>query len=138
MMFYLVLYMFVVFFFFKQKTAYDRRISDWSSDLCSSDLPVLDHIASLHFLHDRAGLRIARHFDHGLVTVRIEGQAQGFDLLNAMLPAAAFQFLAGRLNADANQLHLLVLAQFIWHFRPRQTQVETGSAALRERVNSQG
>src|SRR3546814_7024009 len=28
-------------FFFKQKTAYDRRISDWSSDVCSSDLPAL-------------------------------------------------------------------------------------------------
>src|SRR3546814_2355772 len=25
-------------FFFKQKTAYERRISDWSSDVCSSDL----------------------------------------------------------------------------------------------------
>src|SRR3546814_10507383 len=25
--------------FFKQKTAYERRISDWSSDVCSSDLP---------------------------------------------------------------------------------------------------
>src|SRR3546814_5378099 len=29
---------FQVFFFFKQKTAYERRISDWSSDVCSSDL----------------------------------------------------------------------------------------------------
>src|SRR3546814_5252913 len=29
-----------VFFFFKQKTAYDMRISDWSSDVCSSDLDV--------------------------------------------------------------------------------------------------
>src|SRR3546814_12652796 len=29
-----------VFFFFKQKTAYERRISDWSSDVCSSDLRV--------------------------------------------------------------------------------------------------
>src|SRR3546814_4964028 len=28
-----------VFFFFKQKTAYELRISDWSSDVCSSDLP---------------------------------------------------------------------------------------------------
>src|SRR3546814_5401707 len=27
-------------FFFKQKTAYDMRISDWSSDVCSSDLPL--------------------------------------------------------------------------------------------------
>src|SRR3546814_16777590 len=32
-------YVFVrVFFFFKQKTAYEMRISDWSSDVCSSDL----------------------------------------------------------------------------------------------------
>src|SRR3546814_3986850 len=29
---------FSVFFFFKQKTAYEMRISDWSSDVCSSDL----------------------------------------------------------------------------------------------------
>src|SRR3546814_1901501 len=28
-----------LFFFFKQKTAYEMRISDWSSDVCSSDLP---------------------------------------------------------------------------------------------------
>src|SRR3546814_9358599 len=32
----------VFFFFFKQKTAYEMRISDWSSDVCSSDL---DHRA---------------------------------------------------------------------------------------------
>src|SRR3546814_10164132 len=30
-----------VFFFFRQKTAYEMRISDWSSDVCSSDLPEL-------------------------------------------------------------------------------------------------
>src|SRR3546814_10639685 len=29
---------FVVVFFFKQKTSYEMRISDWSSDVCSSDL----------------------------------------------------------------------------------------------------
>src|SRR3546814_946732 len=42
-----------VFFFFKQKTAYEMRISDWSSDVCSSDLvttiPVLvDHVRDRH------------------------------------------------------------------------------------------
>src|SRR3546814_5883734 len=31
-----------VFFFFKQKTAYEMRISDWSSDVCSSDLYISD------------------------------------------------------------------------------------------------
>src|SRR3546814_7635373 len=33
-----MLLFFVFFFFFKQKTAYEMRISDWSSDVCSSDL----------------------------------------------------------------------------------------------------
>src|SRR3546814_7499986 len=36
---------YVYFFFFKQKTAYEMRISDWSSDVCSSDL------AQGHFQH---------------------------------------------------------------------------------------
>src|SRR3546814_1648754 len=35
---YHVILCFVYFFFFKQKTAYEMRISDWSSDVCSSDL----------------------------------------------------------------------------------------------------
>src|SRR3546814_7935199 len=33
-----VLFFVLFFFFFKQKTAYEMRISDWSSDVCSSDL----------------------------------------------------------------------------------------------------
>src|SRR3546814_8308338 len=32
------------FFFFKQKTAYEMRISDWSSDVCSSDLAADDRV----------------------------------------------------------------------------------------------
>src|SRR3546814_4601224 len=34
----------ILFFLFKQKTAYDMRISDWSSDVCSSDLIGFDTI----------------------------------------------------------------------------------------------
>src|SRR3546814_9861729 len=34
----IVYIVFICFFFFKQKTAYEMRISDWSSDVCSSDL----------------------------------------------------------------------------------------------------
>src|SRR3546814_4752896 len=37
------------FFFFKQKTAYDMRISDWSSDVCSSDLFIGFGPSSLDF-----------------------------------------------------------------------------------------
>src|SRR3546814_8196538 len=34
-----MMFFWFLFFFFKQKTAYEMRISDWSSDVCSSDLP---------------------------------------------------------------------------------------------------
>src|SRR3546814_8766438 len=40
-------YSFFAFFFFKQKTAYEMRISDWSSDVCSSDLPADDHVVEM-------------------------------------------------------------------------------------------
>src|SRR3546814_10587204 len=48
-------------FFFKQKTAYEMRISDWSSDVCSSDLPEIDH-------RNRAGSRLRefRQFFNGV------------------------------------------------------------------------
>src|SRR3546814_8343695 len=39
-----------LFFFFKQKTAYEMRISDWSSDVCSSDLAFLTKATVSAFL----------------------------------------------------------------------------------------
>src|SRR3546814_15265554 len=37
----------IFFFFFKQKTAYEMRISDWSSDVCSSDLGRVEQIGEI-------------------------------------------------------------------------------------------
>src|SRR3546814_16305422 len=57
----LLLILFLHFFFFKQKTAYEMRISDWSSDVCSSDLltkPVrqfVDTPGARERQHQRAG-----------------------------------------------------------------------------------
>src|SRR3546814_3237215 len=47
------------FFFFKQKTAYEMRISDWSSDVCSSDLTPASTAALLLNLEGLATLAIA-------------------------------------------------------------------------------
>src|SRR3546814_3591849 len=47
------------FFFFKQKTAYEMRISDWSSDVCSSDLNATP-----------LGIRHARDAATGLASLR--------------------------------------------------------------------
>src|SRR3546814_13076025 len=44
---------YVVFFFFKQKTAYEMRISDWSSDVCSSDLFAQKRIIVHRLVHVR-------------------------------------------------------------------------------------
>src|SRR3546814_1069661 len=48
---------YLFFFFFKQKTAYEMRISDWSSDVCSSDLH------AVHLLHAISGVSAA-HLHH--------------------------------------------------------------------------
>src|SRR3546814_3433504 len=63
---YLVLVGFILFFVFKQKTAYDMRISDWSSDVCSSDLhggidPAIESIREI------IGLNPVGHLDNLLV-----------------------------------------------------------------------
>src|SRR3546814_9448375 len=50
---------YVVFFFFKQKTAYEMRISDWSSDVCSSDL--------------ERPLRQIHHADHEEAAISLPG-----------------------------------------------------------------
>src|SRR3546814_3397103 len=50
-------------FFCKQKTAYEMRISDWSSDVCSSDLHIkqLPDLIGLRLLAARLEVDIARH-----------------------------------------------------------------------------
>src|SRR3546814_16451228 len=47
-----IMYLVTLFFLFKQKTAYEMRISDWSSDVCSSDLTAIDTTA--------AGIEVAK------------------------------------------------------------------------------
>src|SRR3546814_9143284 len=68
------------FFFFKQKTAYEMRISDWSSDVCSSDLgPFQDRLSASTSVSGRACIprwvrkqRVRQHRS-GAETCRIHG-----------------------------------------------------------------
>src|SRR3546814_986214 len=49
---------YLYFFFCKQKTAYEMRISDWSSDVCSSDLQVRHRAVAGRRMHHLAGMRL--------------------------------------------------------------------------------
>src|SRR3546814_2678703 len=60
-----------LFFFFKQKTAYEMRISDWSSDVCSSDL---------------GGDCTAKQGMHGLESIRRAQRAAELDALGSGQP----------------------------------------------------
>src|SRR3546814_6703469 len=60
---------FVVFFFFKQKTAYEMRISDWSSDVCSSDL----HRCLATLARDSVNHVVLEASSHGLHQYRLDG-----------------------------------------------------------------
>src|SRR3546814_5164661 len=69
------------FFFFKQKTAYEMRISDWSSDVCSSDL--------------RRRERDDRRFDRAARTGRARCRRLGLPVGGAALFGAAAAVRAG-------------------------------------------
>src|SRR3546814_1027004 len=68
---------FVFFFFFKQKTAYEMRISDWSSDVCSSDLPISADVAGVADRQTVHVRRATQRFDDfkcgGLLTLQTIG-----------------------------------------------------------------
>src|SRR3546814_1926658 len=71
-------YVIRLFFFFKQKTAYEMRISDWSSDVCSSDLAIERHgvvYGSAHAAHAFVALEL--HQPGGLGALQ-EGVVERF------------------------------------------------------------
>src|SRR3546814_17176407 len=71
-----------MFFFFKQKTAYDVRISDWSSDVCSSDLRIFDIALSVE------------KEPSAFATLRLRAFTRQF----TALPDCYYQYLAGEIT----------------------------------------
>src|SRR3546814_17071365 len=75
----------IFIFFFKQKTAYEMRISDWSSDVCSSDLNHLDRqpFGQMPFLDDDD----VRIFESGACLLHLARKSEV--LMPRDVPAAA-------------------------------------------------
>src|SRR3546814_11323448 len=76
------------FFFFKQKTAYEMRISDWSSDVCSSDLIIVRSLVAKTTRHAATA-----RFDQAHIQFRNQSQYRlhRLDCVEGLLMAVAVQ-----------------------------------------------
>src|SRR3546814_2308318 len=94
------------FFFFKQKTAYEMRISDWSSDVCSSDL----------------------------VTLRVEHDDIGEIAVAQVAATVELERVSGLAAATVDELgdRDRLLVQNVFRVLPREGEI--GRASCRERV----
>src|SRR3546814_5223595 len=127
----------VFFFFFKQKTAYEMRISDWSSDVCSSDLHDRQRVVDLG---ERAEVVVERRHAsphvrgdashrQRLVTVPVHQCERGFDhLFTAEDRYATAQGACRLVFFSLRSLDFL-------HDRYSRWIPEIGRASYRERVS---
>src|SRR3546814_13701032 len=68
----------LLYFYFKQKTAYELRISDWSSDVCSSDLhSAARHVERIDLAFDRVALPVGAAVGGEIERAAIARPAQG-------------------------------------------------------------
>src|SRR3546814_6263102 len=84
----------LLFFFFKQKTAYEMRISDWSSDVCSSDLNVTVNLNGFYSKlkannFNRNYMMWATHFVHGATNLQPGYVVNNNTLTNAEIGRAS-------------------------------------------------
>src|SRR3546814_1376206 len=96
----------VLLFFFKQKTAYEMRISDWSSDVCSSDL---EHFQAIEDLQRIGTVDLTNY--PGLIDPTVPRGGTGITKQPAQL--AVLWFVGRKLRVDRIGVfvHLAVHAQ---------------------------
>src|SRR3546814_4159707 len=76
-----IISVYFVFFFFKQKTAYEMRISDWSSDVCSSDLllqPIVENAIKYGVARSRGAVtvRISAYEEAGRLHLKVKDNGE--------------------------------------------------------------
>src|SRR3546814_8109650 len=112
-----------VFFFFKHKTAYELRISDWSSDVCSSDL---QRTEALRALADGSATQadLARRFNVSQSTISRLG--------NKLIPAKA----QPPLDSDTERVARVFMSRISGRYAVDRAILfgKIGRASCRERV----
>src|SRR3546814_4711801 len=86
--------MVLFFFFFKQKTAYEMRISDWSSDVCSSDLLARRTGADVMISVGRVQTPTLK------LIVDRDREIEAFKAVDHYLPAVTFRHAKGSFSAE--------------------------------------
>src|SRR3546814_6656862 len=100
-------------FCFKQKTAYDMRMSDWSSDVCSSDLELLGHLGVVRPCATLGGALVRRAavqpaFEYRVAEIGVEwpGQAGGGEPIEHALHGGAHHAQTTRDEAQIGRAHV--------------------------------
>src|SRR3546814_3411458 len=91
---------YVFCFFFKQKTAYELRISDWSSDVCSSDLQDLREHLALRVIAQACGAAAAERVVHQEVEAVQAGNLETLDRPLGEMREVVLDRICGQLLAQ--------------------------------------
>src|SRR3546814_4116680 len=120
-------------FFFKQKTAYEMRISDWSSDVCSSDLqgqcPVAHRCALAHRRdpHWPGGSSVSRQRPHGFTLIEV--------LVAFAVLAIGITVVAAMLNGGRRQVRYAAEASYAAQLAQSVLDAQGINGRLREGVD---
>src|SRR3546814_3868189 len=93
----------LLFYLFKQKTAYEMRISDWSSDVCSSDLGLTPD-RNLNPIFDFSAQTLALIAHDALKDQMVEFAASHFDLLSRFAGRVGTGTTSGRLRSEERRV----------------------------------
>src|SRR3546814_9536309 len=122
---------FIVFVFFKQKTAYEMRISDWSSDVCSSDLQIYD-LARLRELVDVGRTMVEGALD---TSESVDPQAQIEEAETALYRVAGGEAEMGSVKSfSAASLTALQAAERALNSGGHLSGITTGIASINAKI----
>src|SRR3546814_4860208 len=124
----------VIYFLFKQKTAYEMRISDWSSDVCSSDLKTSIG-APISLRGNAATCRKRECLPSAAITNRARIFSPFFNLIPLMRPASPYKRSLARSEEHTSELQslmrisyaVLCLQNKIKNYHHHNTQVISSS-----------
>src|SRR3546814_6217042 len=120
-----------MFFFFKQKTAYEMRISDWSSDLCSSDL--LDALGKAR-LTERDGMFDCRGLQTLYDRYFIHSNKTRFELPQAFFMRVAMGLAMNEIDREARAIEFYTLLSSVDFMSSTPTLFNSGT--LRPQLSS--